>query len=152
MAKKPETVVETPAAEVAPAPEVVTVNRTINFRKHHPKNRCTYGIPGVPGVIVIDKGMLADPTAPPATLTLSCDLQLPRAPKADKAEAQAAKAAAKAEREAAKVTAAAAKAVEKQAKADAALAKAREKAEAAQAKLAAATASTAPAVDAPAQS
>lgn len=115
---------------------VPTANHDIVFRRDHPQDRCSFGIAGVPGIVVFPKGFFVGEV--PTTITLSCALQAPRLDaKASKAEAAAAKAQAKADKEAEKVAKAAAKAEEKKAKADEALAKARAKADEAVAKLAA---------------
>jgi hypothetical protein len=41
------------------------------YRKAHPKNRCSYGIPGVTGIVVFDLNLFADGKAP-KTLTVNC--------------------------------------------------------------------------------
>lgn len=114
--------VETPAA----AP---TTNFVLMYRREHPGNRCSYGIAGVPGIVVFDRGLFANP-AFTGNITLDCPLALPKGDgKAAKAEAAAAKAAERATKAQAKIEAAAAKAIERQAKADAALAAAKKKVE-----------------------
>jgi hypothetical protein len=138
-------VVERRASDINPV-----VNHDLIYRRDHPGDRCSYGIAGVPGIVVFDKGLFADPSAPPPVITLNIALQSPRLDKkASKAEEAAAKAQAKADKEAQKVKAAAEKAAARQAKADEALRKAREKAEAAAAALKAKTEATS--TDAPAQ-
>lgn len=109
-------------------------NHTLVYRRDHPQNRSSYGIAGVAGIVVFDKGLFADGTPPPS-ITLDCLLAPPQLDnKTAKAEAAAQKAVEKAEKEAAKVKKAQLKAAERQAKADKALADAKAKAEAAAAK------------------
>lgn len=123
---------ETPTAVATPA-----TNNTLVYRRDHPGNRCSYGIAGVSGIVVFDKGLFLDGVAPP-TIEMDCALALPKADnKQAKAEAQAAKLAEKAQKAADKLAAQQAKAAERQAKADAALAAAKAKVEAAAAKTAA---------------
>lgn len=134
------------SAEVTPAQ---TENYRLDYRRDHPQNRCSYGIAGVSGIVVFDKGLFADGVAP-AVITVDCKMALPKADaKVDKTAAAAAKAAAKLEAAAVKVAnqlaKAAAKAAAKQAKADAALAAAKAKVAAAQAKTAGAGADAPPA-------
>lgn len=106
-------------------------NYTLNYRKDHPKNRCSYGVPGVSGIVVFDKNLFAG-GVPPATITVDVELALPKVVSATaKAEAAAVKAAEKAAKAAEKIAKATAKAAERQAKADAALATAKAKADAA---------------------
>jgi hypothetical protein len=131
---------ETNTTQPSSIETVTTVNTSITYRRDHPGNRCSFGIAGVPGIVVFDKGLFADPNNIPTTISLDIPLQLPRAvEKVSKDEQKAEKARLKAEKEAEKVKAAAEKAAAKQAKADAALAAAKAKADAAVAKLAAAT-------------
>jgi hypothetical protein len=40
------------AQPTAPAPAQPT-NRMLHFRKNHPGNRCSYGVAGVPGIVVV---------------------------------------------------------------------------------------------------
>lgn len=109
-------------------------NHVLIYRRDHPQNRSSYGIAGVAGIVVFDKGLFAD-GVPPASITLDCLLALPQLDnKTAKAEAAAQKVVAKAEKEADKVKKAQLKAAERQAKADKALADAKAKAEAAAAK------------------
>lgn len=109
-------------------------NNTLTYRRDHPGNRCSYGIAGVPGIVVFDKGMFLDGTAP-ATIEMDCALSLPKADnKQAKAEAAAAKLAERAAKATAKAEAQTAKLAERQAKADAALAAAKAKVDAAAAK------------------
>lgn len=132
----------------------VTQNYVLHFKRNHPQDRASYGIPGVPGIVVIQRGMVAGTTpftsntdlaGMPATITVDVLLASPKPDnKTAKAEAQAAKLAERAAKAQAKAEAQAAKLAERQAKAQAAL-------EAAQKKAAAAI-STAPSGDAPAQS
>ena len=57
---------------------------TLHFRRFHPGGgvlgRCSYGIPGVPGIIVFDMGMFPDGKAP-ATLVLNYTMAQPTARK-----------------------------------------------------------------------
>lgn len=144
------------AATPAPAaPETVTQNFVLTFKRNHPQDRASYGIAGNPGIVVIQRGLVKGTTSfgtdmhalagMPATITVSCELVAPKATaKVDREAEKAAKLAEKAEKAAAKVAAQTAKAEERKAKAEKALADAK-------AKLAAAT--TATATDAtPAQS
>lgn len=128
--------VPTPAAPAA-AP---TTNFTLEYRREHPGNRCSYGIAGNAGIVVIDRGLLADP-AFKGPITVDVALVPVKADnKQARAEAQAAKLAERALKAQQKIEAAAAKAKERQDKANAAL-------EAARAKVAAA-ATAAPATTA----
>lgn len=120
-------------------------NNTLTYRRDHPGNRCSFGIAGVPGIVVFDKGLFADGVAP-ATIEMDCALALPKADnKAAKAEAQAAKLAERAAKATAKAEAQAAKLKERQDKAEAAVAAAKAKADAAKAQAAAAVPTDAPA-------
>lgn len=115
----------------------VTPNFTLTYRREHPGDRCSYGITGVPGIVVFDKALFADPTNIPHTITLSVELALPRADKkTDKAAAKEARDAEKAAKAQEKADKAQAKANEKKAKAEEALRKAQERADQAKAKLA----------------
>lgn len=108
-----------------------TTNNILTYRRDHPGERCSYGIAGVPGIVVFDKGLFADGVAPP-TITLSCLLALPRPDKkAEREAARVAKAEEKARKAQERLVAQQAKAVERQAKAQEALAKAQAKAAAA---------------------
>jgi hypothetical protein len=49
---------------------------TLTFRKTHPKNRCSFGVKGVPGIVVFDCGLFAD-GKPPKTITVDCNLTIP---------------------------------------------------------------------------
>jgi hypothetical protein len=51
-------------------------NNTMSFRKDHPKDRASYGIAGVAGIVVFDKRLFANGKAP-KTITLDCDLAVP---------------------------------------------------------------------------
>jgi len=131
----------------APVSEVPAAgpNYVLHFKRNHPQDRASYGIPGVPGIVVIQRGMFAGTTpftsttdlaGMPATITVDALLVSPKVDnKQAKAEAAALKAKEKAEKLAAKVAEQQRKAEEKAAKAKAAL-------EAAQAKLAAKQAET----------
>ena len=147
--------VETPAAAQAEVTEVQATpaagpNYTVTYRRDHPGGgalgRCSYGIPGVSGIIVFDKSLFIDGVQP-QSITMSCEFVQPKADnKTAKAEAKLAKEAERAQKAQARIEAQAAKAAERQAKADKALADAKAKVEAAQSKAApAATASTEPA-------
>ena len=60
-----------------------TSNNTLTYRKNHPGNRCSFGIPGVPGIVVFDKRLFADGKAP-KSIVLDCDLAVPAAKPAAK--------------------------------------------------------------------
>jgi hypothetical protein len=132
---QPSQPVET-AAPVSTGP-----NYTLHFKRNHPQDRASYGIAGVPGIVVIQRGMFAGTTpftsntdlaGMPATITLDALLVSPKVDnKQAKAEAAAAKAQEKADKAKAKAEAAQKKIEERAAKAAAAL-------EAAKAKVAAA--------------
>jgi hypothetical protein len=132
---------ETPAA---------TVNFTLVFKRNHPQNRASYGVPGVPGLVVIQRDLVAGTTpvegqanvntlgGMPEFITVSMPLVSPRSDnKAAKAEAAAAKLAERAAKAQAKADQQAAKLAEKKAKADAALEAAKAKVEAAKTEVAA---------------
>ena len=57
------------ATAQAPATEqpVVATNHTLTYRKNHPNGRCSYGVAGVPGIVVFDLKQYAD-GKPPATI------------------------------------------------------------------------------------
>ena len=57
-----------------------TSTSTLTFRKDHPKDRASYGIAGVPGIVVFDTPLFANGKAP-KTITLDCDLAVPEEPK-----------------------------------------------------------------------
>lgn len=65
-----------------PTAQPTASNNTLTYKRDHPNNRCSYGIPGVPGIVVIDKRLFANGQAP-ATITVDCALALPvaKAPK-----------------------------------------------------------------------
>jgi hypothetical protein len=142
-AEATSTASETQSTQPVEATPVTGPNYTLVFKRNHPQDRASYGIAGVPGIVVIQRGMFAGTTpftsqtdlaGMPATITLDALLASPKPDnKTAKAEAAALKAKEKAEKAAAKVVAQQAKAEEKAAKAKAAL-------EAAQAKAAAAAA------------
>lgn len=112
--------------------EAVAENQVLTYRRDHPKDRCSYGIAGVSGIVVFDKGLFLN-GVPPQTITLDVNLALPKPDgKAAKAEAAAARLAERAAKAEARAAAQAAKVAERAAKAEAALA-------AAKAKIAAAT-------------
>lgn len=116
-------------------------NYVLTFKRNHPQDRASYGIPGVSGIVVVQRGMFAGTTpftsntdlaGMPATITVDAPLASPRPDnKAAKAEAAAAKVAERAAKAKEKAEAQAAKLLERQAKADAALKAAQEKAAAA---------------------
>jgi len=119
------------AAAVSEIPVEVLANRTLQFHSQHPRtgvaSRVSYTIPGVSGNVVIFLSMFKDGIAPP-TLTLDCDLALPKADnKTAKAEAAALKAQERAEKAAARVAAQAEKAEARRVKAEEALAAAKAK-------------------------
>lgn len=141
---------QTPAPAATPAAAAVA-NFVLTFRRNHPGNRCSYGIPGNSGIVVFDRGLVAGtvPTTSesdlggmPATITMDVELVAPKADnKTAKVEEAARKAQEKADKAAAKAAAAQAKIAERAAKAAEALAKA-------QAKVAAAAGGAAPEVPA----
>ena len=49
---------------------------TLLYRRDHPGDRASYGIAGVPGIVVFDKRLFANGKAP-KTITLDCDLAAP---------------------------------------------------------------------------
>lgn len=57
---------------------------TLQYRRQHPgggpQGRCSYGVPGVPGIVVFDMGMFANGVAP-ATIVLNVELAQPVARK-----------------------------------------------------------------------
>lgn len=106
-------------------------NYTLTYRRDHPGNRCSYGIMGVAGIVVFDKGLFGDGVAP-AVITMDCELAQPKLDaKQAKAELAAQKAAERAEKAAKKAAETAAKIAERATKAQAALDKAKAKVEAA---------------------
>lgn len=133
---------ETAQAE-APAAAQATSNFVLVYRRDHPGNRCSYGIAGVPGIVVFDKGLFADGVAP-ASITLDCAMALP---KVDNKTAKAEEAARKAQEKADK---AAKKLEESQRKAKERAQAAADKLAKAQAKLAAATTNAGATADTPA--
>ncbi len=124
-------------------------NFVLSFKRNHPQDRASYGIQGVSGIVVVQRGMVfgtvpvtsnTDLGGMPATITVNVRLADPKASNTEaKAAAAAAKAQEKADKAAAKLVATEAKVAEKAAKAAEALAKAQAKLDAAKA---------APAVDA----
>src|SRR5690349_24933326 len=88
---RPETpVVEQPVAQpvaevTAPAqPEAqaqAEPNHMIVYRRDHPGGgalgRCSYGIPGNPGIVAFDKSLFPDGN-PPASIVLDCVMVSPR--------------------------------------------------------------------------
>jgi hypothetical protein len=53
-----------------------TTTNTLTFRKDHPKDRASYGIAGLAGIVVFDKRLFANVKAP-KTITVDCDLAVP---------------------------------------------------------------------------
>lgn len=57
---------------------------TLHFRRMHPGGgplgRCSYGIPGVPGIVVFDVGLFAN-GVPPQTIELPFEMAKPQARK-----------------------------------------------------------------------
>lgn len=153
MAKNKDAVAENPvvetttAATTGPAVEALPQgpNYTIQYRRDHPGDRCSYGIAGNAGIIVFDKGLFKDGIAP-AEIGLTCEMVQPKADnKTAKAEAAAAKLAEKAAKAQARIEEQQKRAAEKVAKAEAAAKAAADRVAAAQAAKVAATATTAPA-------
>lgn len=116
------------------------VNMVAVFKRNHPQNRASYGIPGVPGIIVVQRDLVAGTTpvsatgtelgGMPAELNFGVALASPKVDnKQAKAEAAALKAKEKADKAAAKVLAQQAKAEEKAAKAKQALEEAQARAQ-----------------------
>lgn len=135
MSKKQVAVEEQAPAQEQEQAQPVT-NHTLVYRRDHPQNRCSYGIAGVPGIVVFDKGLFANGVAP-ETITLDCVLtEVKEDKKVARATAQAAKLQERATKAQQRIELATAKAKERQEKAEAALA-------AAKARLAAATTVTA---------
>lgn len=134
-----------PASEAQPSQSesqtAAGPNYVLHFKRNHPQDRASYGIPGVPGIVVIQRGLIAGTTpftsntdlaGMPATITLDALLVSPKADnKTAKAEAAAAKLAERARKAQEKAEAQAKKLAERQAKADAALKAAQERAAAA---------------------
>jgi len=93
MAKKANTVaaqvaqvagaVATQVAQQA-APQAQGGTYTLHYRRQHPGGgplgRCSYGVPGVPGIVVFDMGLFAGGVAP-ATITVNVALAAPQARK-----------------------------------------------------------------------
>lgn len=102
-------------------------NFSLTYRREHPGNRCSYGIPGNAGIVVFDRGLFADP-AFNGPIMLDVEMAQPKADnKAEKLAAAAVKAQEKIAKAEEKRVAAEAKAVERKAKAEAALEAARKK-------------------------
>lgn len=147
MAKKDNGQAVAEATGVTTTPPVV--NLTLTYKRTHPKNRASYGISGVSGLVVVDLNLLqlaegfpnpvpvtTEPVVGlPTTITVDIPLKTPQlagdAAKTAKAEAKAAAAAAKAQKAQERAAATAAKAAERQAKAEAALQRAKAQAESA---------------------
>jgi hypothetical protein len=73
---EPVTTAQVTTAQVTEQPTPQASNHTLTYRKNHPGNRCSFGIPGVPGIVVFDLKLFAN-GKPPATIVLDCDLALP---------------------------------------------------------------------------
>lgn len=134
----------TPAAADQPADPTpaATANFTLSYRREHPGNRCSYGIAGVPGIVVFDRGLFADPTFN-GVIVVDVPLALPKVDnKTAKAEAVAAKAQERAAKAAEKLAASQKKAADRAAAAQAKLDAARARVEAATKAAQATTAST----------
>lgn len=56
---------------------VVATTSTLTFRREHPKDRVSYGIPGVAGIAVFDKSLFAGGKAP-KTVVVNCELAGPK--------------------------------------------------------------------------
>src|SRR4051794_23618843 len=69
------TTAERTAQPIPPAAATAT-NHTLTYRRTHPNDRCSYGIAGVPGIVVFDVKLFAD-GKPPKTIVLDCALALP---------------------------------------------------------------------------
>ena len=123
-------VAEAPApATPAPATEAKQPepNYTLVYRRDHPQNRSSYGITGVPGIVVFDKSLFADGN-PPASIILDVPLAQPQADKkTQREEEKQRRAQEKADKATAKAQAAAAKLAERQQKAQEALERAKAK-------------------------
>lgn len=79
------------------------MNRVLSYRRDHPGNRSSYGVAGVPGLVVIHHSLLAGfdqpGFQPPAVINVDIDLAEPRGDKrSEKAAERAAKAAERAEK------------------------------------------------------
>jgi hypothetical protein len=117
-------------------------NFVLNYRRDHPKNRMSYGIDGVSGIVVIDKNLVAGADAPgwvpPPTIVVSIELVPPKSvTRVSKDAEKAAKAAERAAKAEEKLKAQQAKAEEKKLKAQAMLEKAQARVKAAAEKAAA---------------
>jgi hypothetical protein len=68
------------AAKVTAVPVVEASGTVLVYRRQHPGGgplgRCSYGIPGVPGIAVFDMGMFANGTAP-ASITVNLAMAVP---------------------------------------------------------------------------
>ena len=115
-------------------------NRTLTYKRNHPKNRSSYGIAGNVGIVVFQRSFFPTATEPannydraglPETIDLDVDLVEPKVVAPKVTVDAAAKAAEKAQKAQEKAAASAAKAAEKLAKAQAAVEAAKKKAEAA---------------------
>lgn len=77
MANATVTPATTPATPATPATPVTGV---LHYRRAHPGGgplgRCSYGIPGVPGIVVFDVALFL-PGAPPATIAVNVALATP---------------------------------------------------------------------------
>jgi hypothetical protein len=90
------------------------MNRVLSYRRDHPGDRSSYGVSGVPGLVVIHHSLIAgfgtEGFAPPAVINVDFDLA---EPKEDKRSAAAAERAAKAQERAMKAAERAQKAAER---------------------------------------
>lgn len=73
------------------------MNNVLVYRRDHPGNRSSYGVAGVPGLVVIHHSLFAgfgtEGFVPPTQIEVSCALSEPRADKrSEKAAERAAKA------------------------------------------------------------
>src|SRR4051794_3126568 len=66
----------TPQPTLAATATATATNHTLTYRRTHPNDRCSYGIAGVPGIVVFDVKLFAD-GKPPKTIVLDCALALP---------------------------------------------------------------------------
>ena len=63
-------------------------NNTLTYRKDHPNDRCSFGIPGVPGIVVFDNRLFAG-GKPPKTIVVDCGLATPVAKEPTPAKGEA---------------------------------------------------------------
>ena len=60
--------------------KTVSVSNTLVLRRTHPRERVSYSVPGMAGLVVIDTRIFANGKAP-KTITVDCDLAVPDEPK-----------------------------------------------------------------------